>query len=170
MACRPFLISTQQLFTSLCNVPSIFWFLFDTFFAREQIIVIYWMKIISFIFHFTRDLCEGIIKVPREVKDKGNYHHPIRNFAWLQVFMPPKTWKKRVQKIKIDATQNNSVPLELGKQHHTGDKKEWLDRAAKFQPKFGHFQDHGGWVHHAKESTTETFWLVSHLPQVGGGF
>ena len=60
---------------------------------------------------------------------------PVHNFAWLQVFM---------QKININATENNSVPLELGKQHHTREKKEWLDRPAKFQPKFGHFQDHGG--------------------------
>ena len=34
------------------------------------------------------------------------------------------TKKKRAQKIKINATQNNSVPLELGKQHHTGEKKD----------------------------------------------
>ena len=48
---------------------------------------IYWMTIISFIFHFTRDLVfmpersEGIIKVPRKVKNKGYESHPIRNFA-----------------------------------------------------------------------------------------
>ena len=56
-------------------------------------------------------------------------------------FYAPKNTFKRVQKIKINATQNNSVPLELGKQHQTGEKKEWLDRPAKFQPKFGHFQE-----------------------------
>ena len=61
---------------------------------HHSVIVIYWMTIISFIFHFTRDLVfmpersEGIIKVPREVKNKGYESHPIRNFAWLQVFMP----------------------------------------------------------------------------------
>ena len=127
------------------------------------------MTFISFIFNFPRDLNNALAslrhkhKVPREVKNKGYESHPIRNFAWLQVFMPQKPWKKRVQKIKIDATQNNSVPLELGKQHHTLEKKEWPDRPAKFRPKFGHFQDHGGWVH-AKKSTTEIFWLFSHLP------
>ena len=39
-------------------------------------------------------------------------------------FYALKTQKKRVQKIKINATQNNSVPLELGKQHHLGEKKD----------------------------------------------
>ena len=40
-------------------------------------------------------------------------------------FLCPKNHKKkRVQKININATQNNSVPLELGKQHHTGEKKD----------------------------------------------
>ena len=57
------------------------------FISLIRIIVIYWMTIISFIFHFTRDLVfmpersEGIIKVPREVKNKGYESHPIRNFA-----------------------------------------------------------------------------------------
>ena len=68
-------------------------FLQDVHYKQIEI-VIYWMMIISFIFHFTRDLVfmpepsEGIIKVQREVKNKGYESHPMRNFAWLQVFMP----------------------------------------------------------------------------------
>ena len=40
-------------------------------------------------------------------------------------FYAHKNIKKRVQKKKkkkINAAQNNSAPLELGKQHHTGRK------------------------------------------------
>ena len=94
---------------------------------------------------------EGIIKVPREVKNKGYEIHPIRNFTWLQVFYALKNIKKRGQKIKINASQNNSVLLQLGKQHHTGEKKNDRTDQQSFSPSLDISQDHGRWVQ-AKES------------------
>ena len=38
-------------------------------------------------------------------------------------FYALKNIKKKGQKIKINATQNNFVLLKLGKQHHTGEKR-----------------------------------------------
>ena len=38
-------------------------------------------------------------------------------------FFAPKYIKKRMKKIKINLAQNNSAPSGLGKQHHTGIKK-----------------------------------------------
>ena len=87
------------------------------------------MTIISFIFHFMRDLMfmpkqsEGIIRVQWEVKNKGYESHPIRNSAWLQVLRPQNIKKESTK--NQNASQNNSVPLELGKQHDTGEK--WMN-------------------------------------------
>ena len=165
---------------------------FKSFFENTnevRIIVIYWMMIISFIFHYTRDLVfhSGIIKVLREVKNKGYESHPILNFTWLQVFMPPKAWKKRVQKIKTDATQNNSVPLELGKQLYTGEKRnDWTDQQS-FSPSldnseimedecmprsqlrrpFGFFSSAPGWWGILKPASTKPPWPRSSCKQKG---
>ena len=43
--------------------------------------------------------------------------------------------------METNATRNNSVPLEVGKQLHTGKKSKV--GPAKFQPKFVNVQDHG---------------------------
>ena len=119
--------------------------------------------IISFIFHFTIDLFLCRSEARALLRSRGKLK--IKDMKVIQYVIlhdcrflcPKKHKKKRVQKIKINATHYNSVPLESGKQRwrtgHWRKKKDWLDRPAKFQPKFGHFQDHGGWVH-AKESTT----------------
>ena len=48
--------------------------------------ITYWMTFTSFIFNFPRDLNNALAllghkhKVPREVKNKGNYRHPINNY------------------------------------------------------------------------------------------
>ena len=54
------------------------------------------------------------------------------------------------RKNKNQCHQNNSIPSEFWKQHYTGEK-ECMD-CQSFSPcKFGHFQEHRGWVH-AKQS------------------
>ena len=84
-----------------------------------------------------------------------------------QVFLP--NTKKRAQKIKINATQNNSVPLELGKQHHTGEKSTDCTDQQSFSPSLD--------ISRIMEDECMTksqlqgfFWHFSHLPQVDGGF
>ena len=81
------------------------------------------MMIISFIFHFTRDLVFTLLRSKGKLKIKDM---KIIQYVILHDcrFLCPKNLRKRVQKIKINATQNYSVPLELGKQHHTREKKE----------------------------------------------
>ncbi len=75
------------------------------------------MTFISFIFNFPWDLNNAPAKrghkhkVPREVKNKGYYHHPIIVIYSLVI-----------------------VPLELGKQHHTGEKKNDPTDQQSFSP------------------------------------
>ena len=100
------------------------------------------MTIISFIFHFTRDLVLCLSEARAVLRSRGKLKRKdmkVIQYVILhdcRFLCPKKHKKKREQKIKINATQNNYVPVELGKQHHTGEKKDWLDRPAKFQPKF----------------------------------
>ena len=84
-------------------------------------------------------------------------------------FYALKNIKKESQKIKINATQNNSVPLELGKQLHTGEKKNDRRDQQSFSPSLDIsriMEDECM----PRSQLRGFFWHFSHLSQVGGGF